>query len=130
MSEDKTLMRNSFMVLLGLGMALATSVADAQGAVEKRCGWLENPTPANFSLLDRSGEWTISEQGGYQAPGIEKMPDMTTKGWVVTNAGEHGYGCACLDVQVDEKSGLVTRLVSAEPLPLRRCKLDPKLPPP
>ena len=130
MSEEKTLMTNPFVVLLGLGMALATSVADAQCAVEKRCGWLKNPTPGNFSLLDRSGEWTISEQGGYQAPGIDNMPDMTTKGWVVTNAGEHGYGCACLDVQVDEKSRLVTRLVSAQPLPLRRCKLDPKLPPP
>lgn len=116
-----------FLMFFGLGIALPVSSAFANGANEKRCGWLENPTPANWSLLDRDGEWLIGEQGGYQAPGIDNMPDMSTQGWVETNAGGHGYGCACLTVQVDKKKSVVTRLVSAQPLPLKRCKSDSKL---
>ena len=52
---------------------------------ERRCGWLANPTPANYWLNDRDGEWTLSAQGGYRAPGMDEMPDMTTNGWVETN---------------------------------------------
>lgn len=124
-------MRNSraavFLMFVGLAIALPVSSAFANGANEKRCGWLENPTPANWSLLDRDGEWLIGEQGGYQAPGIDNMPDMSTQGWIETNAGGHGYGCACLTAQVDKKKSVVTRLVSAQPLPLQRCKSDSKL---
>lgn len=115
---------------LWLGLAFATSSAIANGVPETRCGWLENPTPANFWLRDRDGDWFISEQGGYHAPGWLDMPDMTTKGWVVTNAGGHGYGCACLNVRVDKQSGLVTRVISARPLSLARCRTDLKLPKP
>jgi len=111
------------LLLLGLGMFLTAFAAVA----EERCGWLDNPTPGNFWLHDRDGEWTISEQGLYYAPGFDNMPDMTTQGWVATN-GSYGHGCACLDVQVDKKSGLITKLVSARPLPLKRCKDDKKLP--
>ncbi|MGL4666856.1 MAG: DUF4087 domain-containing protein, partial [Saezia sp.] len=39
-------------------------------AAEWRCGWLENPTPANQWLIDRDGAWTISLQGAY-------FPDYT-----------------------------------------------------
>ena len=27
-------------------------------------GWLQNPTPGNWWLVDRDGEWTIGTQGG------------------------------------------------------------------
>lgn len=111
-------------------LLILSSSTYADGAVEKRCGWLENPTPGNFWLKDREGEWTVSLQGGYEAPGFDTMPDMTTQGWVETNSGGHGYGCACLEVVVNKKSGLVTRLLSARPLPLNRCKADHKLPRP
>jgi hypothetical protein len=121
----------SLIVCLGLWLAWpAAQAANAGGATEKRCGWLENPTPGNWWLRDRDEEWTLGVQGGYQARGLDNMPDMTTKGWVATNAGGHGYGCACMDVQVDRKSGNVLRLVSAQPLPIGRCKADPKLPAP
>ena len=29
---------------------------------ERRCGWLSNPTPANYWLSDRDGEWTIKRR--------------------------------------------------------------------
>lgn len=96
-------------------------------ATERRCGWLQNPAPANYWLIDREGEWTIMVQGGYQAEGWDEMPDMSTRGWVETN-GSYGYGCACLTVNVDRRSGRVTRLHRATPVPLRQCRADRRLP--
>ena len=99
------------------------------GAAERRCGWLENPTPGNFSLRDSQGEWVMGEQGGYQADGMDETPDFTTRGWVGTN-GNYGYGCACLVGTFDSRKRQVVRIVTAEPVPLARCKADRKLPAP
>ena len=103
------------------------ALAAAPGANERRCGWLQNPTPANYWLIDRDGEWTIMVQGGYQAEGWDEMPDMTTRGWVETN-GHYGHGCACMDVTTDRRTRRITRIVSATPLPLARCPADRRLP--
>jgi hypothetical protein len=51
-------------------------MAAAKPAAALRCGWLENVTPGNFSLVDRDAEWTIAEQGGYEAPGFDRLPDI------------------------------------------------------
>lgn len=109
-------------LLLGIIMAAAPA-----GAPERRCGWLQNPTPANWWLVDREGEWILGVQGGYQAPGMDEMPDMSTRGWVRTN-GYYGYGCACMSVTTDRRSRRVTRLFSATPVPLRQCRTDRRLP--
>ena len=106
--------------------AAALAVAPA-GAPERRCGWLDNPTPANFWLTDRDGEWLIGAQGGYQAPGIDDMPDMSTAGRVRLN-GSYGYSCACMDVTVDRRTRRITRIYSARPVPLRQCRADRRLP--
>ena len=103
--------------------------SSAQRPPERRCGWLQNPTPANWWLVDRDGEWILGVQGGYQAPGMDEMPDMSTRGWVRTN-GNYGYGCACMSVTTDRRSGRVTRLFSATPVPLRQCRADRRLPRP
>src|SRR5687768_1799225 len=81
----------------------------AQRTPERRCGWLQNPTPANWWLVDRDGEWILGVQGGYQAPGMDGMPDMSARGWVETN-GHYGYGCACMSVTTSRRTGRVTRL--------------------
>lgn len=112
--------------MLILAAATATSAA-MPSVTERRCGWLHNPTPANWWLVDRDGEWLIGAQGGYQAPGMDEMPDMTTAGWIETN-GHYGHGCACMDVTVDRQSRRITRIASATPLPLRQCRQDPALP--
>ena len=110
----------SLLAILAMAMAPVS-----QG--ERRCGWLQNPTPANWWLIDRDGEWLIGAQGGYQAPGMDEMPDMSARGWVETN-GPHGHGCACLSVTVDVRSQRVTRIFSARPVPLRQCRADRRLP--
>ena len=92
-------------------------------AAERRCGWLANPTPSNYWLNDRDGEWMLSVQGGEAASGMEALPDMTVREWVRTN-GSHGYGCACLVVETDRAAMRVLRVLSAEQLPLRRCRAD------
>jgi hypothetical protein len=99
------------------------------GGGQRRCGWLSNPTPANWWLTDRDGEWILGTQGGEQAPGMDEMPDMSTAGWVETN-GHYGYGCACMTIAHDPATGRVTRIADAEPKPLKQCQADRSLPKP
>ncbi|HKR24574.1 MAG TPA: DUF4087 domain-containing protein [Allosphingosinicella sp.] len=106
---------------------LSLAAAPAQSAPERRCGWLQNPTPANYWLVDRDGEWTIMAQGGYQAEGWDEMPDMSARGWVEVN-GHYGYGCACMTVSVDRRTRRITRIHRATPVPLAQCRRDRRLP--
>jgi hypothetical protein len=105
------------MLLAGIAPALA----------ERRCGWLVNPTPANWWLNDRDGEWTLSVQGRGSVPGFDDIPDMSTKGWVVTNGASYGYGCACIDMDVNRAAKTVVRIRKAAPQPLSACIKDPAL---
>lgn len=95
----------------------------------RRCGWLSNPTPGNWWLFDGHGEWILGVQGGYRAPGLEDMPDMSTAGWEETN-GHYGYGCACMTLTVDPATRQVTRIANAKPKPLKQCRADRGLPRP
>ena len=110
-------------------LAVLLSVHAPALAAGWRCGWLINPTPANFSLMNREAEWSLSMQGGPRAEGLDTMPDMTRRGWVTTN-GSYGYGCACLEVVVNRNKHRITRLLSAQPVPLSRCRADRALPSP
>ncbi len=111
--------------IVAMGMLFGGGAA--QAAPERRCGWLVNPTPANWWLRDRDGEWVLSVQGGEPVAGMDLVPDMTVRGWVATN-GSYGYGCACLTL--DTAPGRrVVRVLGAEPLPLARCRADRALPP-
>lgn len=96
---------------------------------QQRCGWLQNPTPQNYWLVDRDGSWTLSTQGGPQAPGWEDLPPMGERQWVKTN-GSYGYGCACATMRVDRKSGEVLAIRSLTAKPLKACRADRRLPKP
>jgi Protein of unknown function (DUF4087) len=97
-------------------------------ATETRCGWLHNPTPANWYLTDKDGRWTIGLQGGYQAPGIDRIPEKNEREFVKTNVGSYGYGCVCLEVTVDRSKQRITLINGGESLPLKTCREDPNLP--
>ena len=109
----------------------ATTIVEAAPVVrlvsETRCGWLSNPTPANWWLDDADGSWTIGAQGGFQAVGIDKIPDFPRSGWVVTNAGDHGYGCACMNVTTNKREMHIMKILKAWPKPLSTCRNDKKL---
>ena len=108
--------------------AASAPTAASTPSEARRCGWLSNPTPANWWLTDRDGQWILSTQGADAAPGMDEMPDMSTAGWVETN-GHYGYGCACMTITADA-DGQVTRVADAVPKPLKQCRSDRKLPKP
>lgn len=107
-------------------VAAASAMAAASSKPESRCGWVHNPTPANWWLVDADGQWLISSQGGYQARDMDRMPDMTTAGWVRTN-GHYGHGCGCLRVTADRQTRRITRILSASSVPIRQCQMDRRL---
>jgi hypothetical protein len=92
-----------------IALLLAMLAAMSQDHGRTRCGWLVNPTPGNWWLDDRAGEWMIGAQGGYQAPGMDDMPDMTTRGWIESN-GHYGRGCACMSLSTERRTRRVTRI--------------------
>jgi len=108
--------------------AAAILAAGLQNPIERRCGWLDNPTPGNWSLFDRHGEWLIGMQMAYQAPGIDNIPEFPKSAWVRTNAGSYGYGCICMRVTTDRATRRLTSILSAIVKPLRLCRADRKLP--
>ncbi len=110
---------------LALGPAVAAPIA---AKTEKRCGYLDNPTPGNWWFTDRDGEWTIGAQGGYQAEGLETLPeDFYEGGWVRTN-GYYGYRCACLTVSTERKTMRIRQVYSGEKLAMKRCTRDKAIP--
>ncbi len=121
-------MRHAYILAAAACLAIgpATGIAAAD-KTEKRCGYLANPTPANWWLTDRDGEWLIGAQGGYQAEGLDVLPeDFYEKGWVYTN-GWYGYRCACLTVTSNRKTMRIGRILEGEPLPMSRCTRDKAL---
>jgi hypothetical protein len=111
-----------------LAEAPAAAPVAASAVTARRCGWLHNPTPGNWWLVDGQGEWVLAEQGGHQAEGMDDVPDMEAYGWQETN-GHYGYGCACIDVTAGP-GGTVTRIARVQPKPLKQCRADKALPRP
>jgi len=108
---------------------LLAAASPAQPPFQKICGWLHNPTPANWWLTDRAGQWTLSSQGGRQAPGWEEIGGTNSGEWVETN-GSYGYGCACASMRVDRTAGEVIEIRSLEPRPIKACRGNKRLPKP
>jgi len=126
--------RNGLALWGAAALLLPLTVVDARtpAAPAKRvmlCGWMQNPTPGNWWIVDSKGEWTIGMQGGAQAKGMELIPDLSEKQWVKTN-GYYGYGCGCMSATLDQKTKSVTRIYSFKQKPLATCRADKKLPKP
>jgi hypothetical protein len=115
----------AIMFVLASAVGGATHAAP-QSKTETRCGWMSNPSPSNWWLTDRAGEWTIGQQGDFQAEGDE-LPDFSTHDWVVTNPPDYGYGCACVTGIYDKKTMRVLRIDLASQRTLRQCKVDKAL---
>lgn len=95
-----------------------------------RCGWYDNPTPANHWLTDGDGQWILSVQGGQRASGFDDLPAEAFEfdDWVKTNIN-YGYGCACIEgLFGSAASGDVLWVEAMTPLPLEKCSADPALP--
>lgn len=112
-----------------LGAVLILTTPLGAQTLERRCGWLDNPTPGNWFLTDRFGSWDIGLQGGFQARGIENIDLQNEREYVRTN-GNYGYGCACMDVTTQRSgdTGRITSIRQFRQLPLKQCLEDPHLP--
>lgn len=98
------------------------------GAAENRCGWYVNPTPGNFYLRDRDGDWWMRSQGGMEAEGFDDhAPEFDPKQYVLLQPNGYGYGCACFSVDTDKAEKNITRIYSGKILPLARCRNDKAL---
>lgn len=115
--------------LLMPAMLIAAGLtATAANAQETRCGWYENPTPANHWLTDGVRQWIIGAQGGFQARGIDRIGDPSRGQWVPTHPnGSYGYGCACARVRSDRRNGRITQIYSWRSVPLAQCRNDRRL---
>jgi hypothetical protein len=106
-----------------LVMISFTSVAE-----EIRCGWLDNPTPANVWLVDKEGQWVISTQGlenslSDQSMDLVYQAFKNERQYVRTN-GNHGFSCACLTLETDKSDHSVTHVSESKQLDLKRCLED------
>ena len=111
-------------------LAALLLASPAASAPAKRCGWLQNPTPANWWLDDSEGTWTLMTQGGGLEPeGMDQIPDISAGDYVRTN-GNYGYACACMSVETDADEERITRILTFRQLPLSKCENDPNLDPP
>ncbi len=104
--------------------AVVATPAFAASPTQRLCGWIENPTPGNWWLTDRRGEWIIDTQGGHHAEG--DLPDFGTsrKYWVATQPNGHGYGCACINAVVNARTKEVMKIVRTNIRPLLACRRD------
>lgn len=114
-------------------LALASTIVltlnlAAAAAAENRCGWVQNPTPGNWSLVDRDGEWIIMSQGGHEAGGMERIGDISAGDYRATN-GNYGYACGCMAVDTDGES-LINQVYSFRQLAIGKCERDAALPDP
>lgn len=119
-----------YLLLTGVAFAIepfGVANASADEKFETRCGWFDNPTPANVSLYDRDAEWIIGVQGGYQVEGDWEWPEFKPRQWVSTNAGSYGYGCACMQLRVDRQTHKVLEIKSARARALSACRRDQTL---
>jgi hypothetical protein len=99
-------------------------------SAELRCGWVDNPTPANWWLTDRDGGWTLSVQGvGDRDNGFFDIPNGWNfqDQWRETN-GFYGYGCGCVEGKVDNTTNWVSEVTALTAKALAVCEGDPALP--
>jgi hypothetical protein len=119
-------MKLSFLIVPAIIASISIFAVPAS-ATETRCGWLYNPTPRNWYLIDKDSSWIISRQGGYEAKGMDNLPTYNEKEYVKTN-GYYGYGCACMDVATDSARLRISEIRGGESLPLSTCRQDPNVP--
>lgn len=114
----------------GASASTAYGNKSAAGQAQNRCGWLVNPTPGNWWLVDKDAMWVFATQGnaeGAGAAGMDKLPDFDPTQYVNSN-GNYGYGCACVKLITDPATKTVKSITGGKTLPLATCRKDKSLP--
>lgn len=119
-----------------ISLIFLTMISLQANATEKRCGWLENPTPGNLWLTDSDGSWGILMQGRDTVLSDDEVDKvgaaMKNKQEYVRTNRSYGFSCACMDVNTQAQSKMIIAVHHAEQLPLKTCLEDtaitPKIP--
>ncbi len=123
-------LKRVLVIVLGFCLNGAVEAAGVPAeAVTNRCGWYDNPTPGNATLLDKDGEWTLGLQGEYTAKGDWSPPfdGKSSKRFVSHGMGSYGHGCVCIRAKVDQKTMRISEVFSVTIKELRFCRKDKKL---
>jgi Protein of unknown function (DUF4087) len=113
---------------LGAAIFAALFIHFQASAEEVRCGWLDNPSPNTWWLVDKDDEWNITQslESGLSAESWEKLPKFTPDQLSKKNRAIK-HGCACLTVDVNSE-GYVSKIYSSQVLPLSACRKNKELP--
>ena len=121
---------NIYLTIIGFALFIGTASINAQISKDEkfklRCGWLDNPTTATYSLSDKDRQWIIGEQGGYQVEGFT-IPKFKKGQWESFFGGSYGFGCACFQMKVDYETSYVLEIRKSYARPLAACKKDKAL---
>lgn len=112
--------------------ACTLAAGPLSAAPSMRCGWIVNPTPGNWWLTDRDGDWIIMTQGADDGPeGMDNIGDISAGDYKAIN-GDYGYACGCMKVDVDQTAAdkRITRIYEFHQSRLSVCNADKKLPRP
>jgi hypothetical protein len=123
----------SILLLIVLSLGGVLFLISPSQALERRCGWISNPTPGNWFLLDSAGSWMMSAQGGRQARGFDTIPDLSQRDYLPNRANPNrGYACACMDVTTNRnpRDKWILSLRNFKQLPINQCRRDRALPRP
>lgn len=120
-------------------IALSLCLSTTASALEKRCGWYQNPTPGNHWFMDRHAKWIIAAQSQDLENNFwhaeRKGPDLwKTQDWVkpypnVCGCFEGTFGEISAGESVYTRWGTIIHIETVEHLPMERCEDDPNLPP-
>lgn len=107
------------------GFTPQLNASPAAPAPRNICGWIDNPTPANYWITDAAGLWVISAMGGYQAEG--DVASQNDDNQVIYTNGNYGSWCGCVKATTTDsrKNGRrIVKIVSSKVLPLSKCLND------
>lgn len=129
------LIPSALSVMLGALLSLMLHATPSKSArtdsapsrTQRLCGWYDNPSPQNAYLIDRTGEWVLSEMAGHQAEG-NWSPDFGKSQWFLSGSGSYGYGCACMNVIAEKANMKITKVLSSRARPIDACYFDKTLP--
>ena len=111
---------------IAFAVFLATPLCAGAARAETRCGYVNNPTPGNYWLIDSQGEWIMVSQGKERDPGMDQVPDLSEHDFVKTN-GAYGYACGCISGDFDAAAMQVAKIASFKQKPLAACRKDKNL---
>lgn len=112
------------------GLSAAVLLSPLAAHAQRRCGYLISAAKDDVQLIDKDASWTIRsphQKAGPDAQGMTHLPSLYDKRYMSVSDDQR-YGCACLEVETDTSTSRITKVLSGEGVPFKRCENDSALP--